>query len=574
MRRPPLRKTAGLTRWHNGKTSLGPTGLAAVFAAENFSGPQLADALGALDSFRADPGSLKAVEGKYPRSEFGTALDYLKWAQFLALFKKSTDGGSLLQRKEAAKRGFERAELRCKIANKRLRWYGARPNREPAEMRVLLTRAKGFIAQVLGNFSEATLAAILEFARPGGGVAVGTRDRLKVSLPFKLGDTDLCVSDGARWVASLLVEGSPAWFRLVAEVDWAKRQYRVPYVQANHNRIAFVPKDAKTLRTIAVEPHLNMCLQLGVDAYFKRRLRSFGVDLSSQTRNQRLAKLGAACWQSRDPLVTLDLEAASDSLSVAAVERLLPPSWVEFLGCLRSEKYVMAKGDAPVEYQKWSSMGNGYTFSLETLVFWALAKACLTFTGGETVGVYGDDIIVPRSTALLLIEVLRYLGFRTNPDKTCLFGPFRESCGEDYFGDERVVPCYLRGISRLRPTDIYRVVNLLSKSPVVSERTRQACYQGHTGVPIVYGLEGEDPSQCWWASLDFLRKVHAVRWHAAYQSWQHCVARFRPHRARIPVNWGYASSLLGNREVSDPWLQAKSSLKGRGLWSLSVVTAG
>jgi len=59
------------------------------------------------------------------------------------------------------------------------------------------------------------------------------------------------------------------------------------------------------------------------------------------------------------------------------------------------------------------------------------------------VGVYGDDIAVRQSSALLLIETLKFCGFRTNVDKTFIHGPFRESCGADFFHGKNVRPFVL-----------------------------------------------------------------------------------------------------------------------------------
>jgi hypothetical protein len=88
-------------------------------------------------------------------------------------------------------------------------------------------------------------------------------------------------------------------------------------------------------------------------------------------------------------------------------------------------------------------MGNGYTFPLETLIFWGLAAACCDRDSDATV--YGDDIIIPSDRFELLAEILRYAGFILNVGKSFHVGPFRESCGKDYFKGIDVRPFYAKG---------------------------------------------------------------------------------------------------------------------------------
>jgi hypothetical protein len=88
-------------------------------------------------------------------------------------------------------------------------------------------------------------------------------------------------------------------------------------------------------------------------------------------------------------------------------------------------------------------MGNGYTFELETLIFSSIVKVTLDRLGflsipGVSFHVYGDDIIVPSESADTVLAVLRWFGFTPNPKKTFTKGPFRESCGGDFFEGQPV----------------------------------------------------------------------------------------------------------------------------------------
>ena len=86
-------------------------------------------------------------------------------------------------------------------------------------------------------------------------------------------------------------------------------------------------------------------------------------------------------------------------------------------------------------------MGNGFTFPLETLIFWALtASACEGDV--DSVSVYGDDIICPRERADDVIDTLTMCGFKINLEKSFVEGPFRESCGCDYYKGIDIRPFY------------------------------------------------------------------------------------------------------------------------------------
>jgi len=100
-------------------------------------------------------------------------------------------------------------------------------------------------------------------------------------------------------------------------------------------------------------------------------------------------------------------------------------------------------------------MGNGFTFELETAVFLAIILAVRNLravseplealiTPGRDVLVYGDDIIIPTEYASDVVSALSYCGFKTNDSKSFVEGPFRESCGGDYFRGVDVRPYFLK----------------------------------------------------------------------------------------------------------------------------------
>jgi len=137
---------------------------------------------------------------------------------------------------------------------------------------------------------------------------------------------------------------------------------------------------------------------------------------------------------------------ASDTLSFELVSFLLPNDWWWALEQARSPVGVLPSGERIV-YQKFSSMGNGYTFELESLIFWAICQQVCSANVNETdsrVLVYGDDLVVPTDKADEVCRRLWQAGFTPNASKTYSSGPYRESCGKHYFLGHDITPFYVR----------------------------------------------------------------------------------------------------------------------------------
>jgi len=129
---------------------------------------------------------------------------------------------------------------------------------------------------------------------------------------------------------------------------------------------------------------------------------------------------------------------ASDTLNYNTVAWLLPGDWFEYLSRVRSPLFKL---DGEVrKYAKFSSMGNGATFALETLIFASMLHA----VGSRTGIAYGDDLTVEPELYPELCRLLKFFGFIPNLEKSYHTGPFRESCGKDYFQGADITPFYLR----------------------------------------------------------------------------------------------------------------------------------
>lgn len=207
------------------------------------------------------------------------------------------------------------------------------------------------------------------------------------------------------------------------------------------NVLFTVPKTALIDRVACKEPDYNIYCQKAVGDFIRSRLKKRArIDLNDQSINRTLAYEGSISGK----LATIDLSSASDSLATSLVSLLLPREWFNLLDDLRSTK-TFIKGASHTN-EMFSSMGNGFTFELESLIFWALAQTVRTTS--RTVGVisvFGDDIVVPASMAGMLIRFLSWVGFTTNVKKTLIRGPLRESCGGHYYRGLDVTPFYIRG---------------------------------------------------------------------------------------------------------------------------------
>lgn len=291
----------------------------------------------------------------------------------------------------------------------------------------LLRRASRRIERVIGREPPEDL---LERGSFSGGATTSVKRGLGTLASKFLGVRDVTPRAWKRLLPALSTfEG---WAAYNPELDKPR------YVRGN---VLFtVPKSALIDRVACKEPDYNIFGQKAVGDYIRKRLRRrAGIDLNDQSRNRTLAREGSRTGR----LATIDLSSASDSLTTGLVSLLLPHQWFTLLDDLRSPE-TFIDGE-PHENEMFSSMGNGFTFELESLVFWALAQEVRCAIGATgPVSVYGDDIIVPTACAGALIKVLSWVGFTANLKKTFLRGGFRESCGGHYYRGTDVTPFYLR----------------------------------------------------------------------------------------------------------------------------------
>jgi hypothetical protein len=308
-------------------------------------------------------------------------------------------------------------------------------------------------------------------------------------------------------------------------------------------------------------------LQLGVHSFIADRLAALGNSITDQERNQEWSRLGSM-REFGSSLATIDLSQASDSVSTELVRWLLPSDWFSFLDDLRCKTGVV--DGEPILYEKFSSMGNGFTFALETLIFWALGKSVASLVdGASVVSVYGDDIIVDDRCAPLLVEVLQFGGMVVNTTKSFLLGPFRESCGADWHCGLRVTPQYIRKAS-FRCTDVYNLLNRADPMFIWGPVRDYLLAVHRKEEPVLYGLENEDTTSCLFAPFDYLRGAGMLNWSPTWQNWTFKVWVFIPESDNVPTMTAYAASLKGGSCASG----ARGMLRWRGEYRLRRRTPG
>jgi hypothetical protein len=340
---------------------------------------------------------------------------------------------------------FLLGEQACAETNHRLKSrYVAASTTVTAESCIYTARRK--IARLLGPFDWDEAAAHFAWG-PGASTQVRS---VQGDAYYKYGVTRPHVTRSCALLAGTAIAMSPVWYMQIAGLlpgasfampsPWLIARDHFDMVEGN--RIVTVPKNAKTDRVIAIEPHMNMYVQKGIGSVIRSRLLEVGVDLNDQSLNQRLAQEGSRSGM----LATVDLSAASDTISLELVEQLLPEDWVLAIKQTRSPVGVAPDG-SKIEYQKVSSMGNGFTFELESLIFWALVSSVVDYNPEVTdrrIGVYGDDLIFSVTCYHQVVELLSFVGFKTNDKKSFCYGWFRESCGKHYFHGSDVSPFYVR----------------------------------------------------------------------------------------------------------------------------------
>lgn len=260
--------------------------------------------------------------------------------------------------------------------------------------------------------------------------------RKKTSAKWKLSSRLAIAEDGIYALNELRT--------LYPRLNWASLDLSDP--EARYGVLSSVSKKATIDRMINIEPILNTFVQRPIGSIMKRRLLQVGCNLYDQSVNRERARLASL----NDGDATVDMVSASNLIAFMCPNLLLSNDWFEFLATWRTDKVIFSDNDSKevvIPLEMFSSMGNGYTFELESCIFFACAQVANELTGSKDpsrVSVYGDDIICPQVAIPFLKEIFNFLKFEMNDEKSFVSGCFRESCGGDYLLGVNVRPFFVK----------------------------------------------------------------------------------------------------------------------------------
>lgn len=393
---------------------------------------------------RADIDSASYMDDKLPSLVFGPGIEtFMADYQCISLLAKYEALDTGIDTKLVAIKKFIQCELQCKQTNERIR---SSAHVVDPRANSIFYRVQCKIAAILGDVPSLSELSFKFGPGANHGVSGDTSQYQKLNHGLEC--------------THALVDSLPEF--LGEFPGWVDSHATVKLVSGS--RLTFVPKNAKTDRPICIEACLNTLFQKGVGTYIRNRLRRWGVDLKDQSINQVLAHRAVS-----SNLSTVDFSSASDTISYLLVWDLLPPEWADLLTNLRSPNYEYDGGVYP--FQKFSSMGNAYTFELESLIFFTLAISCCEelgipwSTGPEgNLAVYGDDVIIPSQSFALFSECAEVCGFTLNREKTFSSGLFFESCGKDFFNGTDVRPFFIKRDPAVKlDLGVYYVANQLKR---------------------------------------------------------------------------------------------------------------
>lgn len=315
------------------------------------------------------------------------------------------------------------------------------------ETDVLFTTRDGFpvsavdIADTAARFIRETLGELPMDSLRGsfsGGASTGLKRGIGTIARKYLEGSH--ITEGAIW----------HFLHLSKTEAWAPREFLL----VRGNEMFTVPKSTVIDRVACKEPDYNMYVQKAVGDLIRSRLKRVGIDLNDQSINNGLALEGSI----QGNLATIDLSSASDSVTTQCVLRLLPDDWFHLMYDIRSPE-TEVDGVWHVN-EMFSSMGNAFTFELESLIFWALTRAVAFHSQQKgRISVYGDDIICPSGLYESLESTFQFFGFKVNPKKSHWNDNFRESCGKHFHGGYDVTPFYVKEV----PADVSDWILLLNK---------------------------------------------------------------------------------------------------------------
>lgn len=242
-------------------------------------------------------------------------------------------------------------------------------------------------------------------------------------------------------------------------------------------QVCLVPKDSRGPRLISEEPLTFQWVQQGLGRAIVRHVEKHfltrnAIHFTNQQPNRQAALEGSRTGE----LCTLDLNEASDRVTVGLVRLLFPEPLLGFLLASRSLSTRLPDGRELILH-KFAPMGSALCFPVLALTIWALLTAGCTDAGlRKKILVYGDDVIVPKAYARDAMNILESFGLKINRDKSCTSGFFRESCGLDAYAGIEVTPVRFRTVWSHHPCpEVY--TSWIAYANEMHKRKYYNCYE-------------------------------------------------------------------------------------------------
>lgn len=366
--------------------------------------------------------------------EYTNSQEYFLDASASAFLRKCIDLPTSHDREAAAYATWREGEDACFRTNERLNPYleGCTHPDWNEEIALHIGAIQKRVAAILGR------CPAMDHLRPRHGPGATFSDKASAATVADKMVSAASITHGAYWF--LLDWVGTVWGREALAL------HANPF-PVRGNRFSTAPKDATKHRPIGLEASINVFYQLGVELEIRSRLRTEGIDLDKGQDIHRQAACEASISGRR---ATMDLTNASGTVATNAVKLCTPADWYHLLDQLRSP-FTRMGGDKDGRWHKleqFSSMGNGYTFALETLLFYVITDYAASVVCGddrEKTLVFGDDIICDSRAVEAVTSLLGWFGFSLNKAKSFVGGVFRESCGGDFWAGRPVRPYYLKG---------------------------------------------------------------------------------------------------------------------------------
>lgn len=339
--------------------------------------------------------------------------------------------------------------------------------------RMILAKMRPIVTDVIGEFVP--LEEVLTNMEQGKRAAVGLEST---------NAHDFCMRyDAGSHTVGQSVLMRELWRRSSLRHLAYTRDYWKTRMPVDALHAVAVPKKYNVDRIIMPNTTIGALVTSGLGRVIEDRLSYFGINLSTQPD---LHKVLAERSSITRHLVTADLSKASDLITEEHIRAIVPDEWFHLLSSTRvplvwvDKKAVdkdhsglvvrRTKQEKLIRMNTFMTMGVGYTFPLQTLVFRSLLEVLRReFNIRGRISVYGDDLIYPYRLHIYVEWAFRHLGFRLNTDKTCVDVDFRESCGGDYFRgldvrphmpEDETIPAMIGSAPNLRFTEfLHKLIN-------------------------------------------------------------------------------------------------------------------